>query len=771
MSSFNFAKADVDWEIGQRLTQVVTALETAQVPGNANQRLFPQGEGTPLHLLKKLLRPGQEPAPEAFDFELGEVQTYADAERLCGEAGVNIADVITAKGGRLYFDTNLGDGNRTDVELSKPENACPNVELSKCRFFDTARTVIDWKSSLPGLKALARERKYTAEMMQTCLRKLVSEYCKPHARIIEDMTHNEMANYLLSTENNIDRNIHKKRELNSLKRMPGQELRIPLIMARNLIDKIYPADGADNAAARSSAWRTAIVSFLPDMVALPLLEKMRIRTEDCNPMSDEDVYDFALRADEQIKDPLSYPLAYGRVVGASPVVNQIHFNSIETGSHPYGVPMGGYGYPYQAYQAYPQLQDDPPRRQAPPQQVLPPNMGQVAPAANLAAAAAMQRAEAEAALRAQAERRIFYSGWREAEAAREKDRLEAAQQQQQVSHADTSPKTGDYQQAMNTPHSSAQQGGRYDLARQGPSDPYTPVRSQEARDNVDLVRRTLLDSPYQVGREDGAGCSKYDQGHDLRRGMTPGENQGQGSKGHPYGTRSVSRSKTAATQVVNQPDPLEAIQLLAVTLAEIQKNTQPRGQSRDQSYKRGQVTNGRYTSRERSASRSGYRPPSRNGGRDRSQSRGRDPRDQRSRDTPDSAGRYPSYKRAESKSPRRASGYQKESSGTRNSRSTSRGRSGKSSRPTSGFLQTNYPAMDEGVNCREGYNPLKEKHCTKCYPTADHHEFLCKTYYMYCAKKCRSCGRGHHIELECKDRVETFPPKVGEPHTGRLAKN
>jgi hypothetical protein len=31
MSSFNFAKADVDWEMGRRLIQVVTALETQTI--------------------------------------------------------------------------------------------------------------------------------------------------------------------------------------------------------------------------------------------------------------------------------------------------------------------------------------------------------------------------------------------------------------------------------------------------------------------------------------------------------------------------------------------------------------------------------------------------------------------------------------------------------------------------------------------------------------------------------------------------------------------
>lgn len=36
------------------------------------------------------------------------------------------------------------------------------------------------------------------------------------------------------------------------------------------------------------------------------------------------------------------------------------------------------------------------------------------------------------------------------------------------------------------------------------------------------------------------------------------------------------------------------------------------------------------------------------------------------------------------------------------------------SRPNSGQLRSHYPEMNEGVNCRMGYDPYREKHCTKC---------------------------------------------------------
>jgi hypothetical protein len=156
----------------------------------------------------------------------------------------------------------------------------------------------------------------------------------------------------------MDKTVYRKKELNQLVRSPDQELRIHLTMERMLIDKIYPEAVPANTAARSSTWRTAIISFSPDVVAVPLLELIRKRLEDCDPMTDEDIHLMALSADETVKRPLPCPLKYGRIVGSSPVINQIHFNSVNTGFHPYGMPLEGYANPYQAYQAYPQQRDD-----------------------------------------------------------------------------------------------------------------------------------------------------------------------------------------------------------------------------------------------------------------------------------------------------------------------------------------------------------------------------------------------------------------------------
>ena len=100
MADFNFAHFAVDYENRKRFFHVATIFKNQTVPGNAEQRLFPSQERTPLNELKKIVAPVQE-VQEEFDFELGEVLTYEDAVRLCEEAEVNVSDMIVGSAGAL----------------------------------------------------------------------------------------------------------------------------------------------------------------------------------------------------------------------------------------------------------------------------------------------------------------------------------------------------------------------------------------------------------------------------------------------------------------------------------------------------------------------------------------------------------------------------------------------------------------------------------------------------------------------------------------------
>jgi len=77
--------------------------------------------------------------------------------------------------------------------------------------------------------------------------------------------------------------------------------------------------------------------------------------------------------------------------------------------------------------------------------------------------------------------------------------------------------------------------------------------------------------------------------------------------------------------------------------------------------------------------------------------------------------------------------------------------------------------MRKGENCREDYDPLKQKDCTKCTNTG-HHEFECRKYSHYNSKKCSLCKKCYHLSDECRE-VDRFPPDPAQSSAQKLEKN
>ena len=138
------------------------------------------------------------------------------------------------------------------------------------------------------------------------------------------------------------------------------DLRAPLAMARKLIDKIYDPERPELATQRSASWRMAIVSFLPDDLAIPILGKLKSMMDDCKPVSDDLLERMAYAAENAKKSPPQWPLKYGRVIGSLPAASHIQFNSIKMGNFQpnYGLPVTPPGNPYvDTYPPLPPLVD------------------------------------------------------------------------------------------------------------------------------------------------------------------------------------------------------------------------------------------------------------------------------------------------------------------------------------------------------------------------------------------------------------------------------
>jgi len=252
--------------------------------------------------------------------------------------------------------------------------------------------------------------------------------------------------------------------------------------------------------------------------------------------------------------------------------------------------------------------------------------------------------------------------------------------------------------------------------------------------------------------------------------------QSEGPMGLALGTGAVLRSQSKDAKAPQTAGGQSLftnhdLQLMVSSAIEAALTASPRNKSRDRSSRRGEARDGRYSSRERTRIYSEARPTSRSEARGRPLPSGHDswaPRGTQRYDYSTSCSR-----RRASRSPRRTYGGHQYPSEDSRGRSSSRGARYGPSRPSSGELRAYYPEMDDGVNCRLGYNPYKEKHCTKCSRVAqEHHEFLCRKYDLYCQRICSTCYKGNHFPKECRDRVKAFPPQVaGESHPRTQSKN
>ena len=815
MSSINFDKFDTEYETRKLLRDVVGLFDEQRIGGN--QRFNNNEPGGRLHRLLSRLKMGQHGGNQEnpFDFELGEPLTIDEVMRLCRTreidgvlAPVNVPDMLKTSANRLFFNENMGDPP-VYVEVSRPENSDFTTELHQCRFLDDARNVIDWTETLPLLKVLAKQRVYTEEMMKQTLSRLLDKYQSDIKDLVRDMTSNEIANFLLSMEKHKDKTIHRRRELMDCVRKPETNYQSHLILFKRMLDRVYPADRVDTAMQRSVTLRTAIVSFLPDELALNILEKNRISTEQCEPMSDDEFEQAAYESEERFKIIPLWPLKYGRVIGSVAACHQIQLNSIENNlvrNPTYTTYPNPYQYLIQgpeneAAGAAAAAQRALILQQAAAAQMIPPARHAAAPNQG----AAVQ--QMPPLVRAPQEQIA------DMEQARARQ-LAALQIQfnQPLGRASpatlvelgTKPKSTNVQQAMAQAH---------------PSDLALPV-NLEVPNAVGEIQENQLKSGDQVFRraeqmyaniggsiykvvEQMADCgtvTRLQSNSGLSRKELNEIDQALRTSNHKK-TRQTHIEPAELYSIDVQKDKMEQmLELMSVSfqeaMSEVKKlsqagalssSTRDRSQSRDRSqvYKRGSVTEGRYSSRDRngkSRSSDRTRDASRGRSRDRtdrfrnrSQSRNhsresRDVSSRRDRERLDSRGRdsfprgrdssfsKPTDRVSRHESQDRGRSGVKKSDGSRIS--SRRDQSRDKSRDRSLAARQTYPKMRKGENCRLSYDPLREKSCSKC-TRPYHHEFECYKYDRFNIKVCTVCDKGHHFAGDCKE-VEKFPPKDKE---------
>ncbi len=334
MAAYNDQEFAAEHKINESVRRLATVLSTVQVAGN---RILPLEAGSPLQILLDDLRIAPVEAAPVFEFELDDNLSIRQAELRCQNRQVNgipapvqFLDYVQSRIGRAYFNITMNALNPNWVELSRPEAADCNYEAGELMFLDSERKTIDWSLSLPKLKVLANDRKYTPAMMKKSLLRIVNQFHPDQSNIIQDYTADQIAVYLLRLDSKRDKAVFYKDQLFRVVRTPQDDLQAPLAKAQVLIDRIYPAANADMGPYRSTAYKVAVVSFLPDELAIPLIERIRESMARCEPMTDEEIFLRALRMEDYSRiRPLSN-LQYGRKISRQTASSLVSLNNTET---------------------------------------------------------------------------------------------------------------------------------------------------------------------------------------------------------------------------------------------------------------------------------------------------------------------------------------------------------------------------------------------------------------------------------------------------------
>lgn len=325
---FDYTRFSAEFDLQQALRTLCTTLQAAaQADGTI---LLPQSTADTLGPLDQLLKDLKIENPTAqpnFAFQCPGV-TLKSVEQHCLENGLDLDEMTMHKGNKIYYNRTFDEDTPEWVELSRPEASDPAHELNELIFLDSKHSVVDWKSSLDNLKRLSSDRQYTDDMMYTCLFRLINRFLPEQTQLLKGKSPDEIANFLLKVDSKVDKLTYYRQQLFTFQRNPGEELDAVLARIQNVVDKIYPATVQENLPHRDTVMKTAVISFLPDMLSMPLMAEIKKAAERCEPMTYEAILSRALAAERHAQIALAVPLTFGRQINAMTAAGNLQLNSM-----------------------------------------------------------------------------------------------------------------------------------------------------------------------------------------------------------------------------------------------------------------------------------------------------------------------------------------------------------------------------------------------------------------------------------------------------------
>jgi hypothetical protein len=139
---------------------------------------------------------------------------------------------------------------------------------------------------------------------------------------------------LLKLDSRVDKMTHYRQQLFAAHRLPGETLQGAMTRFQNLLDIVYPSCEVGHASTRAEMLKTAIISFLPNCVAVPLTAEMKRRPYKGKALTFQEICSRAYKDSNKLMTEVAIPLQFGRNIGEDSAAKLIQFNSIQTVNRP-----------------------------------------------------------------------------------------------------------------------------------------------------------------------------------------------------------------------------------------------------------------------------------------------------------------------------------------------------------------------------------------------------------------------------------------------------
>jgi hypothetical protein len=332
-SQFSYKDIQTNLTVGQALRKLGGAWITENEQG---QRFLTPPENL-LTRIEQVLEKYKDDAPDEepdFEFEFTAL-TISQIASKCIRRNIKLSDMILTVSNKVFYDRSWGaNPNGAFIEVSRPQAADPTAEFNAMHYLDVQKYIPDWTITLNNLKRLGQDRLYTEDMMKTCLLRLINRFIPDQSQLIENKTSNQIAKMLLKLDSRVDKMTHYRQQLFAAHRLLGEALQGAMTRFQNLLDIVYPPGEVGHASTRSEMFKTAITSFLPDCVAVPLTAEMQRRSYKGKALTFQDICSRAYKASNELMTEVAIPLQFGRNIGQDSATKLIQFNSIQTVNRP-----------------------------------------------------------------------------------------------------------------------------------------------------------------------------------------------------------------------------------------------------------------------------------------------------------------------------------------------------------------------------------------------------------------------------------------------------